>query len=76
MEVAKFGITSGCSDNILDTQVELKKAQKLVKHIIAQSVEKRQEHNKKVAENHELTGEITDEQAMKSIINSEDMVNM
>eukprot|EP00957_Ditylum_brightwellii_P138649 10568198-Ditylum_brightwellii.AAC.1 len=48
----------------------------LVKHIIARSVEKRCEHNEKVAEIHALMGDTTWEQTMKAIINSEDMSNM
>eukprot|EP00957_Ditylum_brightwellii_P037063 2806361-Ditylum_brightwellii.AAC.1 len=75
-QVKKIGITIECQVGIDDTKIELKKAQKLVKHAIAQSAEKRQEHNKKVVGIHALTGEITAEQAMKAIINAKDMANM
>eukprot|EP00957_Ditylum_brightwellii_P011568 874449-Ditylum_brightwellii.AAC.1 len=73
LKVTKFSITIKCPDNMPDRQKDLKKS---VKNIIAQSAEKRREHNKKVAEIHALTGDTTAEHAMKAIINSEDMSNM
>eukprot|EP00957_Ditylum_brightwellii_P087348 6648605-Ditylum_brightwellii.AAC.1 len=54
LEVTKFGITVKCPNNILDTQKDLRKAQKSVRNTIAQSAEKKREHNKKVDETHAL----------------------
>eukprot|EP00957_Ditylum_brightwellii_P070431 5351302-Ditylum_brightwellii.AAC.1 len=71
--VTKFGITVMCPSTISDTIQSLKSAKLQVVEVLKQSKEKWREHNKKVAEIHALSGSVTADQALKAIINAEDM---
>eukprot|EP00957_Ditylum_brightwellii_P065739 4986796-Ditylum_brightwellii.AAC.1 len=75
-EVHKCVLIVQRPDDITEAKAALKGAQSKVREIICKAVEKRQQHNKTIAQSHSLTGEKNAEQASKAIMNAETMSTM
>eukprot|EP00957_Ditylum_brightwellii_P103304 7872836-Ditylum_brightwellii.AAC.1 len=74
-QVQKYGITVQCPDNIEKAIKQIRASQKEIKNILKKAKGKRDESNRQLTSIHALTDKVTEEKALKSIINAEKNVN-